>query len=134
MNAERRSFYDFGILLKYALSGGMAAIVYIAVVFTLTQSSFDVVLSGVLGYVVATPCAYLMHRRFSFGSKREIRPEATRFLIISIVGAFFSGILPKAFMATGMPLLFSLLFTSVIVPSMNYILHSSWVFGRNEKN
>lgn len=118
-----------GRWFRYLVSGGTAALVYMGVT-SAAHAWFDIglALAGVIGYVTSMPCAYLLHRHLSFGSKQLVMREIPKFVIQSIVSAVLSGLLPWAISRGGCPLPAALVITSISVPVFNYIMLSCWVF------
>ena len=117
-------------LLRYVVSGVMAALVYAAATAALNSMiGLDLGLAGAIGYVIAMPCAYLLHRKFSFGSAHSIRSELPRFIVQSLVSIALAGVIPSALVAAGTQLALALAATSIAVPLFNYAVLSTWVFG-----
>lgn len=114
---------------RYLVAGGLAALVYMGVTAAAhAWLGMSLGLAGVIGYACSMPCAYLLHRRLSFGSSQLIKRELPKFVLQSIVSALLSGLLPSALGSAGCPLAVALLLTSVAIPIFNYVMLSSWVF------
>ena len=118
-----------GAALRYLVSGTVAAAVYMAVTTWLNQSlSLDMFAAGFVGYVAAMPCAYLLHRQYSFGSRQTISKEALKFCMLSVASATLSGLIPKLLTGSEVGHIVALIGTSVAVPIFNYLAASLWVF------
>lgn len=118
-----------GRWLRYLVSGGAAALVYAAVT-TLVHTGFGMglVASGALGYLASMPCAYLLHRYYSFSSRQMVARELPKFALQSMFSAGLSGVLPALLGAAGLPLPAALALTCLAVPLVNYFVLSLWVF------
>ena len=116
-------------LLRYALSGAIAAIIYMGVTAGIHNTwGVDLSISSALGYSAAMPCAYLLHRYVSFASKHPVAVEAPKFIQQSVFSILLAAILPRILHAAGMPLAAALGLTTLAVPVINYMMFSLWVF------
>lgn len=124
-----KATHQNGKLLRYALSGSIAAVIYMGSTAGANRTwDLDLSISSALGYLVAMPCAYLLHRHVSFASKQPVPVEATKFIQQSVLSILFAAILPRMMYAAGLPLFAALGITSVAVPLINYLMLSLWVF------
>ncbi len=116
-------------VLRYLVSGGLAAAVYVAVT-SLANAVFHLplVTAGILGYVISMPCAYVLHRVFSFASRQAVATEIPKFLLQSLVSSLLSGTLPALLTTMGLSLAIALVITSLAIPLLNYLTLSLWVF------
>ncbi|AXQ30621.1 GtrA family protein [Solimonas sp. K1W22B-7] len=116
---------------RYLVSGAIAAGAYMAVTVWCRQAAgLSLLVSGIAGYVCAMPCAYLLHRYYSFRSRQPPAREAGKFIATSVIGAMLSGLIPQWLSAGGTPLAAALTVTSIVVPIINYLVLALWVFKR----
>lgn len=116
-------------LLRYALSGAIAAFIYMGVTAWIHRTrDIDLSISSALGYSAAMPCAYLLHRHVSFASTQPLAVEVPKFVQQSVFSIWLAAIVPKILHAAGMPLAAALGLTSIAVPLINYVMFSLWVF------
>lgn len=116
---------------RYLISGLLAALMYMFVAACCKKFiGLDLLASGIIGYIVAMPCAYLLHRNYSFHSRHPPAWEASKFIATSAASAILSGLIPHWLFSSGISMAFALAVTSIVVPSVNYLIAALWVFDR----
>lgn len=120
-------------LVRFAVSGALAAAIYYAVAWlAIRQFGWKPLTAGLAGYVAALPMAYWLHRKFTFQSRARVLPESSRFVASSIIGIVLSSVLPAIMSRFEVSLAIALAATCVLVPAANYLLLSRWTFSRAE--
>ena len=131
MNVLRHQVPRLEAIARYVLSGLLSALVYAAVSLIAHRiAGLALGVSGVIGYLTSMPCAYMLHRKLSFSSSQHLATEVPKFVLQSTASIFLSGFLPWAFVTMGTNLAVALFTTSIVVPILNYVLLSSWVFKK----
>lgn len=116
-------------LLRFALSGGAAAVVYCVVLVQLSAMGLRPWLSGFLGYLLSMPVAFVLHKMFTFRSDVPYKRELPRFIATSLIGIILASATPALLTSTShVPMPWVALMTSIVTPLITYILMSLWVF------
>jgi fatty acid desaturase/putative flippase GtrA len=114
----------------YAAVGGATALLYLAVALALTHGlAVAPFQASLAGFAAALPFSYLGHKFLTFGSREEHRRELPRFIASAVVGFFASAGVPElAVRLWGWSPEAGYLAACVVVPALNYLLLSLWVF------
>ncbi|MBI5870540.1 MAG: GtrA family protein [Actinobacteria bacterium] len=102
-NLQARLRRAVGQFWKYCLVGASGFIVNF-LVFSILVSRFEVhyLLAGTVSFAVAVTNNFLLNRYWTFGSsERDIRSQATRFLIISATSLALNMMLLRLFVEDG---------------------------------
>ena len=123
----------FGQLFRYAVTGGLASIVNIAVYWVAaTPLRIDPNLSMFLGYVGAVLVGYVVHSRWSFrghGRRDNLARTGGRFVLVSLVSfalnSFWVWLLVRLF---GGPTWWPIPPVLLVTPFLVFYLNRRWVF------
>lgn len=118
--------------LRFLISGGLAAMIYTGATLILHSIlGRSLLFSGVVAYAVSMPCAYLLHRHYSFSSLQPVATELPKFITQSVSGIVLCGAIPELLTRLGASLAFAMACTLVAVPLLNYMILLCWVFKTN---
>jgi putative flippase GtrA len=88
-------------------------------------------LGSLVAYVLAGVFSYTAHRSFTFRSDRSHREAAPRFIGLSLVGYGIATAAPLLLTDwAGLPNVFAVALTSLVVPALNFVLMRAMVFVR----
>jgi len=117
-------------LLRYGIVGGSVTIVYVALTSLIIETTaWSALKASITGFVLTIPFAYVAHRFVTFASKEAYLQQLVRFVITMTVAFIISSVSMLAIVHIyeahyG----YALLVTTVLVPSLNYLVLSAWVF------
>ena len=123
----------FGQLVRYAITGGLASFVNIAIYWiTATPLHWDPNLAMFLGYLGAVSVGYIVHSRWSFrghGRRDNLARTGGRFLLVSLVSfalnSFWVWLLVRHF---GGPTWWPIPPVLFVTPLLVFWLNRRWVF------
>lgn len=90
---------------------------------------------SVLAYAIAAAFSYTGHKYFTFVSDGAHRFEAPRFVALTLLGLAISFALPAVLSGIlGVPAAIPIVLTCLLVPLVNYLVLSRWVFVRGREH
>lgn len=137
MNISR--LYDGGLqrVFRFGASGVASTVAYFAFVniFSLLLA-LEPVFASVAGYLCSLLFSYILQTRFTFRLNAYNHKQFARFLLTSALGLAVSywgvSLITENF---GQSYLAGAAFVCIVLPVVNYILYSIWVFaGADEKS
>lgn len=122
---------DRPFLIRYGITGVTIALIYMGLFAAFKQTtSLQSGTAASLSLVISIAVQYFMHAGFTFKRSWKDATQARRFLITAGLGIALSQIvLNHAGPALGWPDLFSAASIMVLIPILNYVLYSLWVFA-----
>jgi len=128
--SENKMKFDWWRLLRFGISGALAAGVYFLVMTALLGRGLHPMLSGVLSYTAAMPLSFAMHKLFTFKSKEPYVAEVPRFVLASAFGVSIASGMPTILLhlTKAAPELV-VACTCIATPCITYVLLSTWVFN-----
>jgi putative flippase GtrA len=117
-------------LVKFALVGTSGYVVNVAVytaVLRLVGVHYE--LAAFLAFLTAVGNNYVLNRRWTFApSGRAIRSEASRFLVVSLLGFALNASLLALFVGAGIKEVPAQILALIAAASMNFVLNRQWTF------
>ncbi|MER9657419.1 GtrA family protein [Mesorhizobium sp. M0152] len=114
--------------------GIAATILYAALAAAFVKSErlgFSPVEASLAAYAAAALFSYLAHRSKTFMSSGPHRSEAPRFLVLAAIGLAIACGAPALLTAKlGLPLIFPIVITCLLVPAINFVVLDRWVFAQ----
>jgi putative flippase GtrA len=122
--------------LRFATSGGMVALVYMAITTGLLQLGVAVQLSLIVGYLAGLVLNFSLNRQFVFVQSGEfaqrLSAQALRFLVVALlaygVTAIALAVLPEALDISPITVF---IVVTIIVSAVNFLILRAWVFHRS---
>lgn len=123
----------FGQLVRYAITGGLASIVNIAIYWVgATFMGVDPNLAMFLGYVGAVLVGYVVHSKWSFrghGRRDNLARTGSRFVAVSLVSLGLNSFWVWLFVRhLGGPTWWPIPFVLGLTPILVFSLNRRWVF------
>ncbi|MER9584956.1 GtrA family protein [Mesorhizobium sp. M0276] len=123
------------LLARFGLVGVAATILYAALADVFVKSErfgFSPVQASLAAYAAAALFSYLAHRSVTFMSRGLHRSEAPRFLLLAAIGLAIAYGAPALLTAKlGLPLIFPITITCLLVPAINFVVLHRWVFAEH---
>ncbi|MER8857010.1 GtrA family protein [Mesorhizobium sp. M0757] len=123
------------LLARFGLVGIAATILYAALATAFVKSErfgFSPVRASLAAYAAAALFSYLAHRSVTFMSRGSHRSEAPRFLFLAAIGLAIAYGAPALLTAKlGLPLIFPIMITCLLVPGINFVVLDRWVFAEH---
>jgi putative flippase GtrA len=120
-----------GEILRFALVGGGAALLYCFLTITFTSIGCPLVASSVTAYLISGACSFLGHRAFTFASHRPVIAEIGRFCALNLAGLAASFLAPLALTdAMGLSPIYATAMACIVTPPINYLAMRGLVFCR----
>ncbi|ESY72252.1 polysaccharide synthesis protein GtrA [Mesorhizobium sp. LNHC252B00] len=123
------------LLARFGLVGVAATILYAALADVFVKSErfgFSPVQASLAAYAAAALFSYLAHRSVTFMSRGLHRSEAPRFLLLAAIGLAIAYGAPALLTAKlGLPLIFPIMITCLLVPAINFVVLHRWVFAEH---
>ena len=122
-----------GQLVRYALTGGLASIVNIAIYWIAAAPlRFDANLAWTMGFVAAVLVGYVVHSRWSFrghGRRGNLARTGGRFVLVSLVSFALNSFWVWLFVRHyGLPTWAPIPPVLVVTPLLVFWLNRRWVF------
>ena len=131
-----RDILDMGIprtAARFAISGVIATLVHVLVAAGSIQLwSFEQSTANALAFCVATPFSYFLNTRWSFAS-RVSRTTAARFLVVAIMGAFWSYAVGAVFEYCRWHYLLGIGVIVLTLPPITFSGHLLWTYRQAPK-
>ena len=122
-----------GQLARYAVTGGLATIVNIAVYWVLAAGGMDPNLAWAFGYVAAVIVGYVVHSRWSFrghGRRDNLARTGGRFVLVSLVSFGLNQLWVWLLVQRlDLPLWSPYPLVLGVTPFVVFVLNRRWVFG-----
>lgn len=116
-------------LLRFGLAGIAATVVYLLLFITIDAiSEWDVTIISVLAYVLSIGFSYFAQSRFTFRVERDTRTQMIRFVVTSLIGLLVSAGALEVSKAAGWPNWMGAALVGSLVPVLNFLILSLWVF------
>ncbi len=87
---KQQRIYLNSNFVRFLISGGISAAVYLGILEILVGASVDVAWASALAYVFSAIVNYLMHYYYSFSVRSEHRETIAKFVVVLAIGAIFS--------------------------------------------
>ncbi|WP_374135787.1 GtrA family protein [Sphingomonas sp.] len=125
-----------GQLLRFAISGGISTVIYIAVYVPLTTWVWpgpESVYAVPFAFVVAVTAGFFLHSRWSFkghGTRESGGRQQAKFVVVQGVGLAMNAAFTWGMTAAlGLPSWAALIPVVTITPIATFALNRQWVFG-----
>ena len=118
------------MIWRYVIVGIGTTAVYFGCYFAV-RSSLAMVpwIASAVAFGVAAFFQYIAHARFTFGRKAKDRSQLIRFIATIIIGFIASyGVTGVMVPALGWPEFAGLIGVAIVVPVLNFLMFSCWVF------
>jgi len=123
------------LLARFGLVGIAATILYAALAAAFVKSEwfgFSPIRASLAAYAAAALFSYLAHRSVTFMSRGSHRSGAPRFLMLAAIGFAIAYGAPALLTAKlGLPLIFPIMITCLLVPAINFVVLDRWVFAEH---
>ena len=117
-------------LLRFALVGGMTAVIFATMIYVFEQAGFFNVPSTVLAYSFAITFQYLGHSIFTFRSPVKDHRQMLRFLIVNFIGLIVSvACIDHISPLFGVPRTVTALVLVFFLAVSNYLAFRLWAFS-----
>lgn len=119
------------LLARFGAVGLSATALYAVLAFILGQGAhFAPVRASLTAYAAAAAYSYVAHKIVTFMSPGQHRSEAPRFLVATAAGFAVAYLAPAVLVGwLGLPPALPIVVTSLLVPVVNFVLLSRWVFA-----
>ena len=117
--------------IRFIFAGGVAACIYLAVIYVFLILGIPSWLSALLAYLVAFLIGYTAHKYFTFQSRSSHSTSLPRYAVLQIGSAAIAALSASGAERVGLthPLMVSLLST-VFLGTVSFIASSKWVFSK----
>ena len=120
-------------LVRFALSGGLATILYAVVAIGLARATeLDAIAVHVLAYFICIPMSYLLQRGYTFRHTGSRAVSGLRFLVVATTAFLASTVAVILAEMAELPPNAGTLAVIVIVPTTSYLMMRMWVFRQEE--
>lgn len=130
MPSVKKVIIEFRQLVRFGITGTIAALAYAGVTFILVETGVaGPVAATTFGYFAAAAISYLGHLHFSFGVEPDHRTFLRRFAVIVVVT--FAMNIVVTWLTTNIlngSYRMSVAVVTVLIPVMNYLCNRFWVF------
>lgn len=127
----------FWQLIRFGLVGLFCALAFgVCSRVLIDLQGFPVHLAAGCSYIMVTPLSYGLHRGFTFRARTAHIKSLPKYLTVSALSTALAACLPAAMSSQSgleMDINYALSVTCIIVPSVTYLLKSSWVFSGYDK-
>lgn len=127
----------FWRLVRFGVVGLACAFAFVLLSrFLMELCGLPVYAATGMSYLLVTPFSYAIHRGFTFRSRVAHIDSLPKYIVISSISMLVSAILPAAMNSSrwlNLDLNVALAITCCIVPMINYLIKSNWVFPTHEK-
>jgi len=115
---------------RFALVGIVSTLLYALLAMAFSElTRWPAAVGSLVAYVLAGVFSYTAHRSFTFRSDRSHRQAAPRFIGLSLVGYGIATAAPLLLTDwAGLPNVFAVGLTSLLVPALNFVLMRAMVF------
>lgn len=123
------------LLARFGAVGLSATVLYAVLAYVFGQGAhFAPVRASLAAYAVAAAYSYVAHKIVTFMSPGPHRSEAPRFVVATAAGFAIAYLAPAVLVGwLGLPPALPIVLTSLLVPVVNFILLSRWVFAGRER-
>jgi len=121
---------DYRKLIKFIISGGLAAITEYSTFFLLIHFvHLPLIESNVISFLSGFVVSFLLNRSWVFASNGKIRRQLVAYLILASVNLVLSNVLLLCFVQIlTLPALVAKIISMVIIASWNYVFFSRFIF------
>jgi putative flippase GtrA len=124
-----------GTFLRFALVGGLVAMLYIALYLVFLQIGFAQPVANALAFLLAVAVQYVGQAGFTFQSRLNDAPQITRFVLMIGCGLITSAIITGAVgPLLSLPDWAAALAVTLILPLQNYVIMTRWVFAHGSQH
>ena len=117
------------LLLRYIISGLFVGLIYVYLgYFLLTIVGVNTPASITLAYIVTTPLAFFLHKKFTFKSDSSLTKEIPRFILVGFLLFLLSSLSNKYITVSIYPLLQIGIFW-ILGSLLNFLAYRFWVFN-----
>jgi putative flippase GtrA len=120
----------FAKLLRFALAGAASTFLYfLLATLAVRQIGISPVAASCLAYLICIITSYLLQSRFTFRARNDSTKQIAKFVSVSVVGlAAATLVMQWAVNVQGLPYWIGAAFVSLVIPIINFITFSIWVF------
>lgn len=116
------------LLIRYGISGLAVGIFYVLIGYLLANwVGLSMPISVTLSYIVTTPVAFTLQKRFTFKSDRALSKELPRFITVGVL-LLASSTAANKFIVLPIPLLAQLFAFWLLSSILNFLAYKFWVF------
>lgn len=117
-------------LFRFAIVGVTSTLLYAVVALGLQALSVPPVPASLLAYGASSSLSFAGHKWFTFTSSGPALSEGGKFALTTGLGFSLAAAIPAAFQAAGAPGWVAVLTSCIVIPVMNYVLLTTFVFAR----
>jgi putative flippase GtrA len=126
------SSHFVSLLIRYSISGLFVGIFYVFFGYLLSKwVGLSLPISVTLSYIVTTPVAFTLQKRFTFKSDRALSKELPRFILVGFILLAMSSA-TQTFVTLPMPLMLQLFAFWMLSSLLNFLAYKFWVFSQDE--
>ena len=117
-------------IARFAGVGGVSSVLY-AVVTVVSVSALHLHhdVAALMGFAVAMPFNFILHRRFTFRSVGMVQSDLQRYAVMQGVNVLLSlGTMALSVDGFGLPYAFGIFGAIVLIPFVTYFVMDRWVF------
>lgn len=126
---ERRSAL-LARLFRFATVGLTSTLLYAVIALGLQSVSVPPVPASLVAFAAGSMLSFAGHKWFTFTSSGPALTEGSRFALTTALGFTLAAIIPAAFQAAGAPGWSAVMTSCIVIPAMNYVLLTTFVFAR----
>ncbi len=117
-------------LLRYGVVGVGVAAIYSLIVVAIVEGHviLDPTLASAVAFALTQPVAFLAHRKITYPDAGAAGYHWKRFAVLSACGFALTLATMKIVDLLGWPFWIGLMIGWVVIPAMNFIISSIWVF------
>jgi putative flippase GtrA len=118
------------LLIRYGISGLFVGIFYVLLGYLLSNwIGLSVPIAVTLSYIVTTPIAFTLQKKFTFKSDIALSKELPRFIVVGIFLLALSTVTHK-FVILPIPLIMQLFVFWLLSSILNFLAYKFWVFSQ----
>lgn len=120
------------LLIRYSIAGLFVGIFYVLIGYLLSNwIGLSMPVSVTLSYIITTPVAFTLQKRFTFKSDCALSRELPRFITVGVLLLAASTAANK-FIVLPIPLLAQLFAFWLLSSILNFLAYKFWVFTQNK--
>lgn len=117
------------LLIRYFITGLLVGIFYVLFGYMLSNwVGLSVPIAVTLSYIVTTPIAFTLQKKFTFKSANALSEEFPRFIAVGMLLLGLSTVAHK-FVILPIPLILKLLAFWLLSSILNFVAYRFWVFS-----
>lgn len=128
----KHSPHFVSLLIRYSISGLFVGVFYVFLGYLLSKwAHVSVPISVTLSYIITTPMAFTLQKKFTFKSNCALSKELPRFILVGILLLGMSSAAQK-FLILPIPLIFQFFAFWILSSLLNFLAYKFWVFSQDE--